>query len=159
MNPPEELDQFVECVFEFVGFVNTLFSADLDNLSIHDISNLRMVAKDAKKALSAIEKSVDVVIAGLEERALEFMQQQKMDTVNNEYANISKRKEAYPSVQDWPALIEYITENNAYQLFQRRLSKSAFDEVLSINCIDTLPGVEIFEKEIVKFSDRRNKAN
>ena len=69
---------------------------------------------------------------------------------------MAKQEKSFPSVTDWQALVEYIKENDAWHLFQKRLSSTAFNEICEITG-SVPPGVEIYETTTSKFVDNRNK--
>lgn len=126
----------------------------MNTIDLSELSRLRMDIKDSLKHIADEEKELKKTASEIEELALSRMENEGMLTTKNHYSNIVIKEDKFPSVQDWGALVEFIKEHDAWQLFQRRLSASAFNEICEI--IDGIPpGVEIFEKTTAKFTDTR----
>jgi hypothetical protein len=50
-------------------------------------------------------------------------------------------------VKDWDAVYEYVKENEAFYLIQRRISNKPFQELLESG--QTVPGIEKFTKRAI----------
>ena len=55
-----------------------------------------------------------------------------------------------PQAADWPALYEYIKQNNAFELLQRRLGERAINERLEQG--EDIPGLSFFNKRSLSVS-------
>lgn len=64
-------------------------------------------------------------------------------------ANVSVSIKKHASVQDWDALLQYMKENDAYYLFQKRISSQPYQELLAQEGLEDLPGCATFEQEDV----------
>lgn len=54
--------------------------------------------------------------------------------------SVSMAEETQPSVQDWEALYDYIKENDAFYLLQRKVNSAPYRELLTMG--DELAGVQ-----------------
>ena len=68
----------------------------------------------------------------------------KMENGGGLKANASIKEVEMPTPKDWPAIWEYIKENNAFDLLQKRLSSKAVQERWDQEIV--IPGIETFTK-------------
>jgi hypothetical protein len=64
-------------------------------------------------------------------------------------ANVNVTTRKHCSVQDWDALLAYMKENDAYYLFQKRISSQPYQDLLTLEGLPDLPGCTTFEQEDV----------
>ena len=67
------------------------------------------------------------------------------------FANVSVTTKDMPTVKDWDLVANYIKQNDALHLFQKRIHQSAFEEIVAMG--NTIPGIETFEKTNVTIRD------
>lgn len=60
---------------------------------------------------------------------------------------VSITETVVPSVKDWGKLHAFITSENALYLLERRVSSTAYRELLELRGGDLIPGVESFTKQ------------
>jgi len=128
----------------------------LDTIDLDQLTALRMEIKDALATVRDEEKTLKRCAEAIEEKVRFRMESLGLATASTEFSRIVLKEDSYPSVSDWGQLVRFIKENDAWQLFQKRLSASAFNELCDI--IGSVPpGVEIFTKTTAKFTDIRNR--
>lgn len=92
------------------------------------------------------KKSVDAESKILGERVkeLELLVQDKMDEIGltsakGEHAQCSLTEQTVPTITNWDAFWDYIKENNASYMIQRRVSASAYADLLKAG--EEVPGL------------------
>lgn len=93
------------------------------------IDGINATLKDLKDAYDSL--TVDV-LRGLEEAGVDKM-------ALTGVGSVTAKTETVANVQDWDAFFDYIAENRAWYLLQRRPAVNACREAWTIG--DTLPGV------------------
>ena len=97
------------------------------------ISELNDQLNDLKRAKTNLEQDI-----------ISDMQLDKVSLARTDYGTVALNPVDVASVKDWPAFEEYIYENKALYLLQRRPADVAYrDEIASKGHI---PGVETFTK-------------
>ena len=97
------------------------------------ISDLNDQLNDLKRAKTNLEANI-----------ISDMQLDKVSLARTDFGTVSITETDVASVKDWPSFEEYIYENKALYLLQRRTSDVAYrDEIASKGHI---PGVETFTK-------------
>ena len=74
-----------------------------------------------------------------------------LDRASNDRFTVSKLSNVVPSVTDWDALYEFIRENDAMYMLQRRLLASAYRELVEERDGEDIPGVAPFEQVTLSF--------
>lgn len=93
-----------------------------------------------------IEHKVDALRAeqkALEEHIINSFSKDKIDGARGKLASASIVRKTVPHVEDWVAVFDYVKKNDAYDLFERRLSKAAYRDRLESG--EAVPGVKAFE--------------
>lgn len=84
----------------------------------------------------------------LEVYLLSRLDEQGLERMGTDVANISVSTEVVPTTHDWEALFNYIRDNDAFYLLQRRMNAGAYRELAaSLPEGESLPGVEPFTKK------------
>lgn len=105
-----------------------------------DIKALR----DKKRELEGELKTVKAELDEKSNQMREYLADNAMDRAAIAGLTFSVTTETVPSVTDWNAFGEYIQQNNALYLLQRRPAAAAYRELLDEGV--EIPGVEPFEK-------------
>lgn len=107
---------------------------------IEELHQLRTKIRDDEQKLKELKKEFDEkqwnVVALMEELGL--------DQAKSNSATVFVAKDVLPTVKDWEKLTDYIKENDAHYLFQKRITQSAWKELIESG--ETVPGVEPFEQ-------------
>ena len=90
-------------------------------------------------------------------RALESEIMDDLDTdgsslTRTDYGTVSIITEVVPQVTDWPAVEQYMKDNNALYLFQRRLSSPAWRDECKAK--GTMPGTEPYTNRKLSFTNK-----
>lgn len=119
--------------------VAELPASSLENQSITELINHRAEIKGQMdqlnkqlKELRGEEKYVDVLL-------LKKMDSEGVSRTANENASVSINEDTVPDVTDWDALYEHVTSTQDFSLLQRRVSSTAYKELLKMG--EVVPGV------------------
>lgn len=101
--------------------------------------------RDRKRELEAQIKALDEEADAIQARLLKKMGDDKLDkfTVTG-YGTLSVSSSVVADVKDWSELEKFIHKHKYFQLFQRRVSDTAYRELLEAG--KKIPGVEPFTK-------------
>lgn len=98
------------------------------------------VAKEAKTEHDAVEAEL-----------IEFLKTEKLDKASANGYTASRGIETVASVTSWEEFYEYVRENNAFYLLQKRVASSAYREQLQVEGVSP-PGTEPMEKDKLSFT-------
>jgi hypothetical protein len=107
---------------------------------IEELHRIRELIRENEKQVKELKEEFD-------RKQWELMQQMEdagLDQAKSNSATVFVSKDTVPTVKDWDSLTDYIAENEAYYLFQRRISASAWKEMVEMG--QEIPGVEPYEK-------------
>ena len=100
--------------------------------------------RDQKRHLEAQIKQIEERIAEFQTQLMERMDAEGTDKAQGSKAGVSISKNVVADVKDWDALWAYIAKNKYYGLVQRRVTETAYRELLDLG--KNVPGVEPFTK-------------
>jgi hypothetical protein len=92
--------------------------------------------------MSLLNKEVDDLKTeadALEAQIKSTMINQGLTVAAGETARVTLSEEVNPTVENWDELYQYIKDNNAFYLLQRRVAATAFRETLQADTV--VPGV------------------
>lgn len=93
-----------------------------------------------KRKIKAREKEINDEVRSLEFELLTRLDEQGMEKASTTEGTASITSTTLPQVVDWDQFYEYILENDALFLLQRRPAAAAYRELLESD--QTIPGVE-----------------
>ena len=111
---------------------------------------------DRKKSIKSQMEKLNNELKGLREKEnnidLELLK--KLDTEGlkktaNEVASVSIKEETVPDVHDWDALYAHIIQTGDFSLIQRRVSSTAYRELLKLG--ENVPGLQPREIRRINF--------
>lgn len=111
---------------------------------------------DRKKSIKTQMEKLNSELKGLREQEndidLELLK--KLDTEGlkktaNEVASVSIKEETVPDVHDWDALYAHIIQTGDFSLIQRRVSSTAYRELLKLG--ENVPGLQPREIRRINF--------
>lgn len=79
----------------------------------------------------------------LKDHLIATLGKSSLDGAKGKLATVAVVRTTVPSVKDWPAVYEYVRENDAFDLFEKRLNKTAFRDRLEAG--EAVPGCEVVE--------------
>lgn len=107
---------------------------------IEELHRVREQVREQERCVKELKEEFD-------KKQWELMCQMEdagLDQAKSDSATVFVSKDTVPTVKDWDTLTAFIAENEAYYLFQRRVSASAWKEMLEMG--QEVPGIEPFEK-------------
>ena len=110
--------------------------------------------RDERRDLEAQSKELKTKYEELEIKAIEMMENAGLDKASGELATASLSENEVPSVTDWNRLLPCIKRNGAWQLFERRIAKGAWVELVQNRKGRALPGVESYVTKRINLRTR-----
>ena len=104
---------------------------------LHDI-------REKKRELEAEVKLVEKQLAEKERELMELMDGQQTRIAEGKTAKVQIDDAVYPTAENWDAIHKYIHDNKYYHLLERRISVTAFRELVDRG--EPVPGVIPFKK-------------
>jgi hypothetical protein len=102
--------------------------------------------------LQSEEKTYKRMKEDLESELLVQLEQQGIDRVSNKLCTVSVKKETVPTVEQWDDLYKHIVQTNQFELLQKRMSATAYRELLQLG--EQVPGVVSTELTKVNFRSK-----
>lgn len=100
--------------------------------------------------VSEQEKMIKGEIDAIEDELLTRMNDRKTDRLSNDKLTASKTTTVHASVLDWDAVYDFIKTSGDFSLVQKRISETAYRELLAMGQV---PG--IIPKEVTKVGFRK----
>jgi hypothetical protein len=111
---------------------------------------------DRKKSIKSQMEKLNNELKGLreQENGIDLELLKKLDTEGlkktaNEVASVSIKEETVPDVHDWDALYAHIISTGDFSLIQRRVSSTAYRELLKLG--ENVPGLQPREIRRINF--------
>ena len=118
-------------------------------MNINELIESRANDKDAIEGLNRELKELNKSKDDLDHQLLSQLDEQGLSRTANDKASVSINEAQVPDVQDWDALYEQITKTKDFALLQRRVSSTAYKELLKLG--EAVPGVETREIRRINF--------
>ena len=118
-------------------------------MNINELIESRAKVKDAIEVLNRELKELNKSKDDLDHQLLSQLDEQCLSRTANDKASVSINEAQVPDVQDWDALYEHITKTKDFALLQRRVSSTAYKELLKLG--EAVPGVETREIRRINF--------
>lgn len=107
---------------------------------IDELNDLR----ERKRELNQQLKDLDEQYKELERQILEHMDAAGTELVASGRTRVSVTRQVVPSVNDWEAFEQYVKDNDAMYLFERRVASKPWRELYESG--EQVPGTEPFER-------------
>ena len=125
----------------------------LNNIpNLDDKMNMLNDTRQELKKLQAQEKALKDTQNYLEAEIAADMTKQGLTQTGNDVCTISIKTEVVPTVENWDALWEHIFDTRQSELLQKRMSATAYRELLAM--AQTVPGVRSTELTRVNFRSK-----
>lgn len=118
-------------------------------MNIKDIASHREALRDRKREIAAEEKALNEEIATIDEQLFALLDEQGVDRLSTNGITLSISENVVANVQDWQAVYDYVAQTGNFQLFERRMSSTAYREMLAVNDGQPVPGTEPFTKRSI----------
>lgn len=99
------------------------------------------LAKEQAEAMRPFNQKLEQV----ENWLLAVLNKQDAESIRTDHGTCYKSTRTQAKVADWDAALEYIVENEMYQMLERRVSKAAVEEFVEAQGAPP-PGVEITQE-------------
>lgn len=100
--------------------------------------------REQKRELETEVKALNDQMKGLEADIMSQLDDQETLMSRGRAAQVTVTEQVVGTVQDWDAFYEYIVDNDAFHLLQRRVANAAYREMVEAG--DEIPGTEPFTK-------------
>ena len=108
------------------------------------LASTRDSLREQKRLLEAEIKTLDAQLSANEQEIIELADDLGLDRFAVGKLTFSISEQTVGNVEDWDDLYQFIRDNNAFYLLQRRLANAAYKEMLDSG--SALPGVVPFTK-------------
>jgi len=120
--------------------------------NLNELMDTLAATRTEIRALQQKEKALKVHQNDLESEIMWKMEEQGLDQIANDKCTISKKKEIVPTVEDWDALQQHILDTKQFELLQRRMSATAYRELLQMEL--SVPGVKATELTKINYRSK-----
>ena len=107
---------------------------------VEELHQLRAKIRNDEQNLKDLKKSFDEK----QWKVITIMEEQGLENASSQSATVFVAKDVLPTVKDWEALTQYIKDNDAHELFQKRITQNAWKDIIATG--QEVPGVESFEQ-------------
>ena len=115
-----------------------------------DLLDRIVVLREELAEVAEQEKYIKGEIDAIEDELLTRMNDRKTDRLSNDKLTASKTTTVHASVLDWDAVYDFIKTSGDFSLVQKRISETAYRELLAMGQV---PG--IIPKEVTKVGFRK----
>ena len=119
------------------------------SVKLNDLLAETAKVREQIKVVQSEEKVLKSQQRELESQISIRMQEQGLDKISNDICTISLKTEVVPTVEDWDSLHEHIIETNQFELLQKRMSATAYRELVATGF--DVPGVKSTELTRINF--------
>ena len=118
-------------------------------MNINELIEERSEVKTSMEALNSDLKSLQAKKDDLDYQLMTKLDEQGLARTANEKASVSINTSTVPDVVDWDALYAHITFTEDFSLLQRRVSSTAYKELLKLG--EDIPGLQPREVKRINF--------
>lgn len=110
-----------------------------EDMSVNQLINKRASVKGEMDQLNKQIKELRAESDYLDVLLLKKMDAEGVSRTANDAASVSINEDTVPDVIDWDALYEHVTSTQDFSLLQRRVSSTAYKELLKMG--ENVPGL------------------
>lgn len=118
-------------------------------MNINELIEKRSKVKTEMAELNAQLKELRQEQDDLDHQLLNKLDEQGLSRTANDKASVSINQDTVPDVTDWDALYEHVTNTQDFSLLQRRVSSTAYKELLKLG--EAVPGLQPREIRRINF--------
>lgn len=118
-------------------------------MNINELIESYIKVKDAIAGLNAELKELNKTKDELDHQLFTQLDEQGLSRTANGKASVSINQDTVPDVTDWDALYEHINVTKDYSLLQKRVSSTAYKELLKLG--EAIPGLQPREIRRINF--------
>lgn len=119
---------------------------------VRNINELIDEKKDIKQQMAELNAQLKVLReqeSAVDVELLKKLDAEGLSRTANEVASVSINEETVPDVTDWDALYQHVITTGDFSLIQRRVSSTAYRELLKIG--ENVPGLQPREIRRINF--------
>ena len=124
----------------------------MSDRKLNDIMDELTTIRKQESDIQASQKELRLRRNDLESEIMWKMEEQGLDQIPNDLCTISKKKEIVPTVEDWDALHQHILDTRQFELLQKRMSATAYRELLQMDT--SVPGVKATELTKINYRSK-----
>ena len=124
----------------------------MNDRKLNDIMDELTTIRKQESDIQASQKKLKLRRNDLESEIMWKMEEQGLDQIANDLCTISKKKEIVPTVEDWDALHQHILDTRQFELLQKRMSATAYRELLQMDM--SVPGVKATELTKINYRSK-----
>ena len=124
----------------------------MNDRKLNDIMDELTAIRKQESDIQASQKQLRLRRNDLESEIMWKMEEQGLDQIANDLCTISKKKEIVPTVEDWDSLHQHILDTRQFELLQRRVSATAYRELLQMEM--SVPGVKATELTKINYRSK-----
>ena len=124
----------------------------MSDRKLNDLMDELTAIRKEESDILASQKQLRLRRNDLESEIMWKMEEQGLDQIANDRCTISKKKEIVPTVDDWDALHQHILDTKQFELLQRRMSATAYRELLQMEL--SVPGVKATELTKINYRSK-----
>jgi len=118
-------------------------------MNINELIEARARVKDESSVLTAQLKELNKTKDELDYQLLNSLDAEGLSRTANGKASVSINQDTVPEVTDWDAFYAYVLEQKDFSLLQRRVSSTAYKELLKLE--ESVPGLQPREIRRINF--------
>ena len=103
-----------------------------ENMNVTELINERAKVKGEMDTINIQLKELRAESDYLDVLLLKKMDAEGVSRTANERASVSINEDTVPNVDDWDALYQHVSNTQDYSLLQRRISSTAYKELLKM---------------------------
>jgi len=111
-----------------------------ESATVNELIESRAETKDSMDALNRELKELRQTQDQLDGLLLRKMDAEGLSRTANAKASVSINEDTVPEVTNWDDLYQHVTETQDFSLLQRRVSSTAYKELLKLG--DAVPGLQ-----------------
>lgn len=111
---------------------------------------LRDARDVARRAWEEADAKLKLKQEVIESAMLKFLIDNKMDSVKTPVGTFYRQEEIMPAGADWDLIYKFITDNDAFEMLERRIKKGFVKEYMETNGGSIPPGVTVHREYVVR---------
>ncbi|MGH1373579.1 MAG: hypothetical protein ACRBBW_16180 [Cellvibrionaceae bacterium] len=116
-----------------------------EELSLSELLDKSTALRTEANELERIAKDLKAEKRIIDQMVVDMMNSMGISRTGNDNVNAVVVTKRLPNVSDWDAFYQFVNENNAPYLLQRRVSQKAVEEIVELG--QEVPGVDFYEEE------------
>lgn len=112
--------------------------------------NVRDARAELKAEFERKDEELKAALAKIEAVMLQHLNKSNMDAVRTEAGTFYRQVDLKPSCSDWGALNKWVVENDAWDVYERRLKKTFIAQFMEAHDDMLPPGVNVHREYVCR---------